>query len=140
MKKLLFGALLVLSACAANPGPSIPVKPGHDLAFARRAVQGCSANAEAGGTSAVVGGYATGVILVGVVLGPAIVGMNQDTIYENGKIDGVDRCLAKHGFERRDLTDGEVFWLGDSYGTERENRLSHLIGGGTVESYKPTLN
>lgn len=140
MKNLLLGAFMCLTACASTPGPSIPMKPGHSMSFARRAVQSCTAQAQGGGIAAVTGGYVTGIILGGLILGPTIVGLNQDNIRETGETDAVDRCLEEHGFERRNLSDGELFWLDESVGEERERRMDHLVGGGSMNTYgRPKL-
>ncbi len=135
MKYIFLGALICLSACASSPGPSIPMKPGHNMDHARRSVQSCAVRAERGGIAAVTGGYITGIFLGGWLLGPAVVGINQDNIRETGETDAVDRCLAEAGFARRDLTDGEVFWLNESVGDDRLKKLNHLVGGGTVDTY-----
>ena len=88
-----------------------------------------------GGNAAVVGGYMMSILLTGVVIGTLITIPAEDGLRAQGEVDQVHRCLAERGFERRELTDGEVFWLDNSFGDERKRRLDHLVGGGTIETY-----
>lgn len=136
MKKLLLGAFLVASACTTKPlGMSVPTQAGHNLHSARVAVDSCSQEADEGGNSAVIGGYATNILLWGILIGPAITAPIQDELRTQGEIDQVDRCLQERGFERRELSAGESFWVRNAFGEERERRLDHLVGGGTMETY-----
>ncbi len=135
MKKVALAAMMAMAACGQVPGPSVPMQAGHNLHSARSAVQACSTNAYRGGNVAVAGGYVTGIILAGVIVGPLVVASTEDDIRASGEVDSVDRCLSKRGFQRRDLTEGEIFWLNNSYPSEREQKLDHLIGGGTLETF-----
>ncbi|MEX0320000.1 MAG: hypothetical protein AB3N21_18740 [Ruegeria sp.] len=135
MKKILLGALVLMTACGRLPGPSIPMQSGHNLHSARAAVQACSAHADRGGKSAVVGGYVSSIILAGVIVGPIVVASNQRSIRAHGEVDGVDRCLSKRGFERRDLTSNEVARLSNSTPEQRERILDHLVGGGNIDTF-----
>lgn len=136
MKKLLLGAFLVASACTTKPlGMSVPTQAGHNLHSARVAVDSCSLEADEGGNSAVIGGYATNILLWGILIGPAITAPIQDELRTQGEIDQVDRCLQERGFERRELSAGESFWVRNAFGEERERRLDHLVSGGTIETY-----
>lgn len=139
MKKLLCLSVLALSACATKPlETSVPTQAGHNLHSARVAVQSCATEADIGGNAAVIGNYATAIILTSPLIG-SIVGYNtQDAARAQGEIDQVDRCMTEQGFERRNLTDGEQFWLNDAHGDERVRRLDHLIGGGSIETYRAT--
>ena len=136
MKKTLCLALMATSACTTNPlDMSVPTQAGHNLHSARTAVESCAREADIGGNSAVIGNYATAIILSSPLVG-TIIGYNtQDAVRAQGEIDQVDRCLAEQGFERRNLTEGERFWLRNTYGQERSKRLDHLVGGGTIETY-----
>lgn len=135
MKKLLLGAFLVASACTTKPlGMSVPTQAGHNLHSARVAVDSCSQEADEGGNSAVIGGYATNILLWGILIGPAITAPIQDELRTQGEIDQVDRCLQERGFERRELSAGESFWVRNAFGEERERRLDHLVGGITIET------
>ena len=77
----------------------------------------------------------TNVLLFGIVIGPLLTVPFEDELRNQGAIDQVNRCMEEHGFKRRALSDGETFWLNNSAGEERKRRLSHLVGGGTVETY-----
>lgn len=127
--------MLVLAACGELPGPSVPMQAGQNLASARQAVSLCAPNAPSGGQSAVVGGYISGVLLGGIVIGPIIVASNEDNIRAHGEANSVDQCLANRGFQRRDLTPEEMHALNNSSSYQRELLLDHLIGGGTLQSF-----
>ena len=118
------------------PGPSVPMQPGSSLQQARAAVQSCAPEAPAGGQSAVVGNYVGGVLWGGIVLGPLIVAANEDDIRAHGEANAVDRCLAKKGFTRRDLTQAEIAALENSTASGRLVLLDHLVGGGTLETFR----
>ncbi len=136
MKKTAFLALLAASACSTNTiENSIPTQSGHSLQSARIAVDSCIAEADIGGDSAVIGGYATNILLFGPLFGAVGTAYVQDNLRIQGEFDQVDRCMNDRGFERRDLDQGELFWLNQSFGDERERRLNHLVGGGTIETY-----
>jgi hypothetical protein len=125
----------LLAACGDLPGPSVPSQPGQSLFAAREAVRACAPNAPQGGKNAVAGHYIGGVFLVGIIIGPAIVAANENNIRAHGEAGAVDNCLAKRGFERRDLTEAEVRALNQSYGEQRIALLDHLVGGGSLESF-----
>ena len=135
MKKILLLGLLTLTACADLPGPSVPTQAGQNLASARQAVDTCAPNAPRGGQNAVVGSYVGGVLLGGILIGPIIVASNESRIRANGEANAVDRCLNKLGFERRDLTAGEVRALNSRTRYQRHLLLDHLIGGGSLQSF-----
>lgn len=136
MKIHALAGTLILAACGDLPGPSVPTQPGHNLQSARNAVNACAPHAPGGGTSAVVGGYVTSVILAGIIIGPIVVASNEDTIHANGEANAVDHCLAKKGFTRRDLTDAEMAALNRSTPSGRIALLDHLVGGGTLDSFR----
>ncbi|MEX0276595.1 MAG: hypothetical protein AB3N19_03680 [Ruegeria sp.] len=139
MKKLAPLAMLALSACAAKPlEMSVPTQAGHNLHSAKVAVNSCITEADIGGNSAVIGGYATNILLFSPLIGTLVTVPIQDELRAQGEIDQVDRCMTRLGFERRNLSDGEQIWLNDSHGEERVRRLDHLVGGGTVETYRAT--
>ncbi len=136
MKKVLCLAVLAVSACTTKPiEMSVPTQAGHNLHSARAAVQNCATEADIGGDAAVIGGYATNILVWGIILGPIITAPFDDRLRRQGEIDQVERCMTEHGFERRELNAGERFWLRDSVGEERVRRLDHLVGGGTIETY-----
>ena len=135
MRKLSLLFVLPLAACAGLPGPSVPMQQGKTLQMANAAIQSCAPYAPKGGKNAVVGGYVTGVMLGGLIVGPAIVATNEDDIRARGEARAVDRCLAEQGFKRRDLTPVEMAALKSRDATQRQRLLTHLINGGTVESY-----
>ena len=136
MKKIICLVVLALSACTTKPlETSVPTQAGHNLHSARVAVQSCASEADIGGDAAVIGGYATNILLWGIIIGPAVTAPFDDQLRRQGEIDQVDRCMTEHGFERRKLSQGEAFWLRNAFGEERVRRLDHLVGGGTIESY-----
>ena len=136
MKKILFSVLMLASACTTKPlEVSVPTQASHNLHSAKIAVESCSLEADEGGNAAVIGGYTMNILLAGILIGTLVTIPAEDALRTQGEIDQVDRCLNEHGFERRDLTQGERFWLRDSYGQERVRRLDHLIGGGKIETY-----
>ena len=135
MRRLFLFGVCFLAACGNLPGPSVPSQPGQSLFAAREAVHACAPNAPQGGRNAVTGHYIGGVFLVGIIIGPAIVAANEGNIRAHGEAGAVDKCLAKRGFERRDLTEAEVRALNRSYGEQRIALLNHLVGGGSLESF-----
>ncbi len=136
MKKLICLAVLAVSACTTKPlGTSVPTQAGHNLNSARVAVQSCATEAGIGGDSAVIGGYATSILLLGPVFGSLVTVPMQDNLRAQGEFDQVDRCMTERGFDRRYLSDGEMFWLNDAHGEERVRRLDHLVNGGTIDTY-----
>lgn len=136
MKKIICLAVLAVSACTTKPlEMSVPTQAGHNLHSARVAVQSCVTEADIGGNSAVIGGYATNILLWGIILGPVVTAPFDDELRAQGEIDQVDQCMTERGFERRYLSDGEQFWLSDAHGDERIRRLDHLVSGGAIETY-----
>ena len=135
MQKLPLLTLIFLAACGNLPGPSVAMLPGQNLERANAAIRACSPVAERGGQNAVVGGYVSGVILGGIIVGPIIVANNEDNIRANGEASAVDRCLAKQGFKRRDLTEAEMAALNARGLEQRRQLLDHLINGGTLETF-----
>ncbi len=135
MKKIIAGSLLVLSACSDLTGPSVPQQNGATLDAARAAVRACAPEAPQGGRGAVVGGYVTGVILGGIIVGPLVVVSVEDDIRAHGEASAVDRCLETRGFTRRDLTEEEVRLLNASTPQQRRLLLDHLVGGGTLSTF-----
>jgi hypothetical protein len=138
MLKRPFLALFLLAACGDGPGPSVAMQPGMTLSSANAAIRECAPDAPAGGKGAVVGSYVAGVVLGGIVVGPLIVAGNEDNIRAQGEAGAVDRCLAKRGFQRRDLTPAEFGALNGRSPAERQRLLNHLITGGTLETYSAT--
>lgn len=135
MKMLILPALMALGACGPLPGPSVPAQAGQNLHSARQAVYACAPYAPQGGKNAVVGSYVGGVLLGGLVVGPIIVASNEDNIRANGEANAVDRCLAKSGFKRRDLTPQEVQALNSRTPSERQLLLDHLVSGGSLATF-----
>lgn len=136
MKKIICISVLALSACTTKPlEMSVPTQAGHNLHSARVAVQSCATEADIGGNAAVIGAYPTFILMSSVLVGSVIAYTGREELRHQGEIDQVDRCMTELGFERRDLTGGEQFWLHHSSGSERVRRLDHLVGGGTIENY-----
>jgi hypothetical protein len=138
MKKLSLLTLILLAACGDLPGPSVPMQQGQTLGRANAAIRACAPVAPRGGDNAVAGGYVGGVLLGGILLGPIIVANNEDAIRANGEASAVDRCLAKQGFMRRNLTDAEVAALKASGPERRRVILDHLINGGSLDTLGTT--
>lgn len=138
MQKLLLLTLLILCGCGGLPGPSVPMQQGKTLELANAAIRACAQFAPRGGQNAIVGGYVTGVLLGGVIVGPIIVASNAENIRAQGEATAVDRCLANSGFIRRDLTPAEVSALNSSGPEQRRRLLDHLVGGGTLETFGTT--
>lgn len=134
-QKCIFASVLVLTGCVGLPGPSVPFKPGMNLTAARSAVRSCEHFAPNGGTNALTGSYFAGALLGGLVLGPAIVASNHGNIRANGEANAVDKCLAEHGYIRRDLTPNEIRALDAAGRNRRGPLLDHLIGGGTLATF-----
>lgn len=128
-------ALAALAACAPPPGPSVPMRAGAGLDDARRAVKACSVHAEKAGKDTLAAGYVFGIFWGGVVIGPIAVAANQENIRRSGAAQGADRCLAKQGYVRRDLTDAEQAALARRDRAGRERLLDHLVSGGSLETY-----
>jgi len=81
-----------------------------------------------------IGSYAAGFILGGVVVGPIIVASDHKDIRAMGEANAVDKCLAQNGYVRRDLTAAEMQALNASGKTQREMLLNHFVGGGTLDT------
>ncbi len=136
VKKLLILSVLALSACAvAADRPSIPSKPGESFLSAKNAVRACSFHAPQGGKDAVGLNYVGGLMINGLsgVVGTA---MNEDRIRARGEVSAVDRCLRENGFDRRELSEAEEAALNRSGAAERTALLDHLVGGGTLETFR----
>lgn len=127
-------SLTLLAGCAETYGPSLPAQPGKSFLAARNAVQTCLPEAPQAGRQAVVAGYIAGAVLGGVILGPVVVANQQENIRYSGEASGVDQCLARAGYTRRDLTPEEMTALNQSYGSDRLRLLDHLVAGGTLDS------
>jgi hypothetical protein len=126
--------LTLLAGCAETYGPSLPAQPGKSFLAARNAVQTCLPEAPEAGRQAVVAGYIAGAVLGGVILGPGVVAVRQEHIRYSGEASGVDQCLARAGYTRRDLTPQEMIALNQSYGSDRLRLLDHLVSGGTLDN------
>lgn len=136
MRKFVYLAVLAISACTTKPlAQSVPTQAGHNMHSAKVALQDCIAETPEGRNAAVIGGYATNILLWGIIIGPAVTVPIEDQLAAQGEIDQVNRCMSDRGFERRNLTQGEQFWLQNAYGGERARRLDHLVSGGTIKSY-----
>lgn len=125
-------SLTLLAACAETYGPSVPSQPGKSFLAARDAVRSCLPEAPRAGQQAVVAGYIAGTVMGGLIVGPTIVGIQQENIRYNGEASGVDNCLARAGYARRDLTPAEISALNQSSGSARLRLLDHLVSGGTL--------
>lgn len=139
LRTLQFSVVLgavALAGCAGPPGPSVPMKPGSDLATARRAVQVCSRQGPQGGRNALTGGYIAGVVFGGLVLGPVIVATNARAIRDDGARAAVDKCLNDNGFQRRDLSFEEVDALNRLDRYQRQLLLDHLVAGGSLAGFR----
>jgi len=108
------------------------------MAAAKAAVAECSPHAQKGGNTAVIGSYAAGVVLGGIIVGPLVVYSDQDDIRDSGEAAAVDRCLADLGYTRRNLTAEEIRVLNLTHGARRKVLLDHLVAGGTLETYGGT--
>lgn len=127
--------IVLVAGCATKvPGPSIPLQSGSNLSDARRAFKSCISQAEKSGQSTLTGHYVGSVLWGGVVLGPIIVASNSPAIRYNAEVSGMDRCLEKRGFARRDLTQQEVRFLNQADQLSRRTILNHLIGGGSLDN------
>ncbi len=136
MKKIICLAVLGVSACTTKPLElSVPTQAGHNLHSARVAVEYCASEADIGGNAAVIGAYPAFILMSSVLVGSVTAYTGRHELRRQGEIDQVDRCMTERGFERRNLTAGERFWLRDSVGEERVRRLDHLVSGGTIETY-----
>ena len=135
MKALILISAILLAACSSLPGPSVPMQQGKTLALANAAINACAPFAPRGGDNSVVGSYVTGILLVGVIIGPIVVASNETSIRANGEASAVDGCLAKQGFKRRDLTPAEVVALNSKDIGQRKQLLDHLVNGGTLANF-----
>ncbi|MES2816814.1 MAG: hypothetical protein V4720_18065, partial [Pseudomonadota bacterium] len=108
MSKLPLLLVLALAGCGSYPGPSVPMQSGKTIEQANAAIRACAPYAPQGGKNALVGNYVGSVLLAGIIIGPIVVASNEDPIRAQGEANAVDRCLAKEGFKRRDLTQEEV--------------------------------
>lgn len=139
MKKIICLSALALSACATQPiKSSVPTQSGHNLHSARVAVQGCATEAHIGGNAAVIGAYPAFILMSSPLVGTTAAIAARHDLRRQGELDQMNRCMSELGFERRELTQGEQFWLQDSFGEERRHRLDHLVAGGSIETYAPS--
>lgn len=129
---------LSLAACAPLDGPSVPSQQGMSFQQAREDVNTCLPYADAGGRSAVTSGYVFGILIGGLVLGPVVVASAEDGIRRDGEKSAVDRCLAKLGYTRRELTPAEVKALDNADPYDRRRLLNHLVAGEPLESFSFT--
>ncbi|NNK16369.1 MAG: hypothetical protein HKP51_05655 [Sulfitobacter sp.] len=128
--------LLTLTACTDLRGPSVPAQPGQTLETARQAVFACAPRAAQGGQNAVTGSYVTGILFGGILPGIIIAASNEEITRAHGEASAVDKCLAERGFQRRDLTAQEVQALNNSSGYARKRLLDHLVGGGSLATFR----
>jgi len=135
LKPLMLVGAGVLAGCSGNPGLSVPHQPGANFSAARAAVLSCSPHGPKGGENALVGSYIAGVLLGGLVLGPAVVYSTRDDIRASGAVSAVDRCLGDLGYTRRELTEEEIRVLNTTSGERRRLLLDHLVVGGSVETF-----
>ncbi|WP_372570491.1 hypothetical protein [Ruegeria jejuensis] len=133
MKRIALAAVTLLSACGQLPGPSVPYQPGQNLDSARAAFQACAPTAPKSGQNAVIGSYAGGFVLAGLI-GVVAVAVSEDDIRTNGEYNGVDRCLSRYGFERRELTGAELQRLNTSTPEQRRVLLDQLVGSGLQQT------
>ncbi len=127
--------VLSVAACGAPPGPSVPMGQGRSLAETRAAFETCKQGAEKAGHSVLTANFVGSVLWGGLVFGPFIIAGNQERIQQRGAANYVDRCLAKQGFTRRELTQPEVVALKQRDLYAREQLLTHLIDGGSLATY-----
>lgn len=126
---------MALTACSGPnwPGPSVPSQQGANLQMARMEFNACVPDAHRAGQNAVAGSYIAGILILGVL--PGVIGgtLSEDVSRTGGEYRGIDNCLAKRGFLRRDLTPAEYQALQGKPRYERERILNHLIGGGRLD-------
>lgn len=127
-------AVSVAGCAARTPGPSVPLRAGSDLDTARAAFQSCLGPAAQSGQTTLAGHYVGSVLWGGVVVGPIFVASNADALRYNGEVSGMDRCMNKNGFVRRDLTPQEMRALEGADPATRQAILNHLVAGGTLDT------
>lgn len=128
--------IATVAGCAApTPGPSVPFQPGSNLQSARAAFDACLGLAERSGNNTVAGHYVGSVFWGGLVVGPVIVASNSEALRYGGEVAGMDRCLDRQGYARRDLTPQEIRALNAADVATRRAMLDHLIGGGTLQTF-----
>ncbi|MCL6284522.1 hypothetical protein M3P21_13385 [Ruegeria sp. 2012CJ41-6] len=133
MKRIALAAVTLLSACSQLPGPSVPYQPGQNLDSARAAFQACAPTAPKSGQNTVVGSYAGGFVLAGLI-GVVAVAANEQDIRTRGEYNGIDRCLSRRGFERRELTATELQQLNVGSPEQRRVILDQLVGSGLQQT------
>lgn len=137
MKRIICLVLLATSACTTKPlETSLPTQSGHTLQSARVALDYCVTEADEGGNAAVIGSYPAFILMSSPLVGSALAYSGRHELRAQGELDQVNRCMSEHGFERRILTTDERQWLRDATGDERLGRMNHLVGGGTIETYR----
>jgi hypothetical protein len=102
---------------------------------ARAAFQSCLGPAEQTGNATMAGHYMGSVLWGGVVVGPIFVASNSDALRYNGEVSGMDRCMEKNGFVRRDLTAQEMRALEGADPMTRRAMLDHLVSGGSLDQF-----
>ena len=100
---------VVLAGCSTPPGPSALLAPGRSLPEARETLKLCLANSER----------------------PSIL----ENISTQSATRAVDRCMARQGYERRELTQVEVIVLKQRDRYARDQLLAHFLEGGNLETY-----
>ncbi|MGP6089435.1 hypothetical protein [Antarctobacter jejuensis] len=126
----------LVAGCAANVrGPSVPFQAGSNLDSARAAFASCTGQARKAGQTSLTGHYVGSVLWGGLVLGPIVVASNAPALRYGGEINGMDQCLQKRGFVRRDLTPAELRALEGADRATRRMILDHLVGGGTMDTF-----
>ncbi len=131
-KVFIVGAALSLTACGQLPGASVPMQSGSNVTSARAAINSCVPNAKRSGQTAVTSSYVAGVVLGGIIVGPIVVASNQESIRRSGEFNGVDRCLADLGYQRRELTQSEIAMLRSVPEQNRQELLNRLIEGENI--------
>lgn len=133
------GAMLCMAAVAGcatpSPGPSVPLQRGSNLHSARAAFDACLGAAQRSGDNTIAGHYIGSVFWGGVVVGPVIVASNSQALRYGGEVAGMDNCLERQGYTRRDLTPQEMRVLNASDSATRHALLDHLIGGGSLQTF-----
>jgi hypothetical protein len=131
-----FVCIAAVAGCASRPpGPSVPLQRGASLHSARAAFDACLGPAHRSGDNTLAGHYIGSVLWGGLVVGPVIVASNSEALRYSGEVSGMDSCLARQGYTRRDLTPQEIAALNGADIATRHALLDHLIGGGTLQSF-----
>lgn len=129
-------SVVSLAACAQPVGPSVPTQAGKTIEDARFALESCKPRGPKGATENLVGAYAFGVILGGLILGPIVVASNTQEIKKEGARIAVDDCLEDQGYERRELTPQEVQFMNNLTSDQRQIFLDYMVEGGSLEGFR----